>query len=261
MQTDLPVDMTHASLVSEFANSVPFPVVMVGRNERILACNPLAVRMFGEGVVGRHYVTVLRQPMLLDAIETVLRLSEPARALYRVTEAGRDLQYNVHARPVTTDDFSCVTVTFEDRTEVEEAGQMRRDFVANVSHELRTPLTAVLGFVETLRGPASEDAVARKRFLEIMDREAKRMNRIVGDLLSLSRVEAERRVRPKEKVDVCALIRSVALALKPLAEARDVTITLEGVEDAAELRGDRDQLTQVFTNLIENAIKYGGAGE
>ncbi|WP_417248957.1 ATP-binding protein [Celeribacter sp.] len=259
MHPMLPFDMTQTRLVTEFAASLPFPVIVVGSDERVLACNGQAARMFGENVVGRHYVTVLRQPMLLDAIETVLRLSEPARALYRLTEAGRDLQYNVHARPVVVDDFACVTVAFEDRTEVEEAGQMRRDFVANVSHELRTPLTAVLGFIETLMGPASDDAEARKRFLGIMDREAKRMNRIVGDLLSLSRVEAERRVRPKETIDVCALVRSVAVALKPVAKARGVTITLDGVEEAAELRGDRDQLTQVFTNLIENAIKYGGA--
>ncbi|WP_417260750.1 sensor histidine kinase [Celeribacter sp.] len=252
------IEMTQAQLVTQMAAALPFPVIIVGRDERIMATNAQAEAMFGKGNEGRHYITVLRQPMLLDAIESVLRLSEPARAEYRVTEAGRDLHYNVHANPVITDDFACVTVAFEDRTEVDEAGQMRRDFVANVSHELRTPLTAVLGFIETLQGPAANDAGARTRFLEIMGKEARRMNRIVGDLLSLSRVQADRRVRPTEEIDISAILRSVALSLAPLAQKQDVTLTLEGAQDATMIAGDHDQLTQVFTNLIENAIKYGG---
>ncbi|AVW91004.1 ATP-binding protein [Celeribacter baekdonensis] len=248
-------------VVTEMARAMPLPVVVIGRDERVLAANTLAATLFSDAMVGRHYITVLRQPMLLDAIENVLRLSEPAEAVYRVTESQRDLVYDVFVRPVMVGDFACVTVAFEDKTEVQEAGHMRRDFVANVSHELRTPLTAVLGFIETLLGPAADDTAARTRFLEIMDREAKRMNRIVGDLLSLSRVEAERRVRPTDRVDISALLRSVSMSLQPVARARDVTLTLEGAEGVEEVPGDFDQLTQVFTNLIENAIKYGGAGK
>lgn len=253
-------DTDRTRLVTEMAAAMPFPVVVVGRDERILAVNNQAKTMFGDATIGRNYVTVLRQPMLLDAIENVLRLSEPARAVYRLTEAGRDLHYRVHARPVVVDDFACVTVAFEDRTDVEEAGLMRRDFVANVSHEIRTPLTAIMGFIETLMGTAADDPVARTRFLDIMDKESKRMNRIVGDLLSLSRVESERRVRPTDEVDIAALLRSVVLALSHLAQTQDVTIVLEGAEDDVRMRGDLDQLTQVFTNLIENAVKYGGQG-
>ena len=250
-----------AELMAEMVKAMPLPVIAIGTDERILAANEGAIRLFSDAILGRHYITVLRQPILLDAIENVLRLSAPAEAVYRVTESQRDLVYDVFIRPVISDGFSCVTVTFEDKTEVQEAGQMRRDFVANVSHELRTPLTAVLGFIETLQGPASEDTKARQRFLEIMDREAKRMNRIVGDLLSLSRVEAERRVRPTDRVDVPALIRSVTLSLQPVAKAQNVELIVEGAEGSEEVPGDFDQLTQVFTNLIENAIKYGGSGK
>lgn len=245
-------------MVAAMADAMPFPLIAIGRDERVFAANALARDLFSEAMVGRHYITVLRQPILLDAIENVLRLSEPAKAIYRVTESQRDIMYEVVLRPVIVDDFACVTVAFEDKTEVHEASQMRRDFVANVSHELRTPLTAVLGFIETLQGPASEDAAARSRFLEIMDREAKRMNRIVGDLLSLSRVESERRMRPTDPVDVPAILRSVALSLQPLARDQGVTLTLEGAEGCEEVPGDYDQITQVFTNLVENAIKYGG---
>lgn len=253
-------DAMQSRLVGELAGAMPFPVIVVGRDERILAINSQAEAMFGAGTIGRHYITVMRQPMVLDAIESVLRLSEPAQAQYSVSEGGHDLHYAVHARPVVSDDFACVTVAFEDRTEVEDAGLMRRDFVANVSHELRTPLTAVLGFIETLQGPAANDAGARMRFLDIMGKEARRMNRIVGDLLSLSRVEANRRVRPTDDVDVSAILRSVVLSLSPFAQKQNVTLVLEGAEGSDRVMGDQDQLTQVFTNLVENAIKYGGAG-
>lgn len=248
-------------MMRAMADAMPLPVVVVGRDERILAANAPARALFNEAMVGRHYITVLRQPMLLDAIENVLRLSEPADATYRITESHRDLVYDVALRPVIVEDFACVSIAFEDKTEVQEAGQMRRDFVANVSHELRTPLTAVLGFIETLLGPAAEDRAARERFLGIMDREAKRMNRIVGDLLSLSRVESERRVRPTDMVDIPAVLRSVVMTLQPVAAAQDVRLILEGAEGTDEVPGDPDQLTQVFTNLIENAIKYGGPGK
>ncbi|SFI78285.1 sensor histidine kinase [Celeribacter neptunius] len=251
--------ITHGEeMMSAMADAMPLPVVVIARDERIMAANAPARALFNESMVGRHYITVLRQPILLDAIENVLRLSEPADATYRITESQRDLVYDVALRPVIVEDFACVTIAFEDKTEVQEAGQMRRDFVANVSHELRTPLTAVLGFIETLLGPAAEDANARERFLTIMDREAKRMNRIVGDLLSLSRVESERRVRPTAEVDIPAVLRSVVLSLQPVAEKQNVKLIVEGAETSEMVPGDHDQLTQVFTNLIENAIKYGG---
>jgi two-component system phosphate regulon sensor histidine kinase PhoR len=134
---------------------------------------------------------------------------------------------------------------------------MRRDFVANVSHELRTPLTAISGFVETLQGAAKDDPEARMRFLTIMAAETERMNRLVRDLLHLSRVEAEERIRPETRVDLAAIARSVGDSLQPVAQAAEVRLALEGVEAPIELRADADQMVQVLTNLTENAIKYG----
>ena len=143
---------------------------------------------------------------------------------------------------------------------MEQASQMRRDFVANVSHELRTPLTALMGFIETLRGPAREDKAAAERFLDIMQVEAERMNRLVGDLMSLNRVESDERVRPTDTVVLNDVLASTLRALKQLAD--DASVTLEAAFDEPQVRmqGDADQLKQVFTNLVENAIKYGGAG-
>lgn len=247
-------------LIVELITALPLPMIVIGQDERIVVANEKAEALFGGGTQDRHYITVLRQPMILDAIETVLRLGQPATTTYRVSEDARDLVYDVSVKPAIVPSAGYVVVSFEDRTDLQEAHQMRRDFVANVSHELRTPLTAVLGFIETLMGPAADDTTARARFLGIMDNEAKRMNRIVGDLLSLSRVEADRRIRPRDTVDLSGVVRSVVQTLQPFAKARDVTIRVEGVDGEEKIPGDQDQLTQVFTNLVENAIKYGPAG-
>lgn len=137
---------------------------------------------------------------------------------------------------------------------------MRRDFVANVSHELRSPLTVLSGFIETLQGSARDDAEARARFLAIMQQEAQRMNRLVGDLLSLSKVEANERIRPREQVAMGDVLRTTLAALRPQIEENGIAVDFDDRGGGATLLGDRDQLVQVFHNLIENAIKYGGAG-
>jgi two-component system phosphate regulon sensor histidine kinase PhoR len=245
---------------SSFLDAMPIPALLVGADERIMVLNALAEKILGKALVGRHYVTGLRQPALLDAIEAALRLGRGAEAVYQTTEAMRDVTWRATAAPVRLATGQGVLVSFVDVTPLREADQMRRDFVANVSHELRTPLTALLGFIETLRGAARDDPGARDRFLGIMEREAERMNRLVKDLLSLSRVEEAERVRPTDPVDLPALISSVALTLAPVAEAQEVRLTVEAMPDLPEIPGDADQLMQVLTNLVENAIKYSGRG-
>ena len=153
-----------------------------------------------------------------------------------------------------------VILFFEDVSQLEEVGQMRRDFVANVSHELRTPLTALIGFIETLRGPARDDAKSATRFLNIMQDEAERMNRLVGDLMSLNRVEGNERVRPRQRVVLNEIIQSTLHSLQPLADQAGVKFEFESPQRPIEINGDSDQLTQVFTNIIGNALKYGASG-
>lgn len=250
----------NSELVSTLLAGVPLPSLLIAQDERVMAMNAPARQMFGEGGVGRHYIAVLRQPSLLDCVEEALRLRQRHTIRYLTTDLSREATYQVSASPVGEGENSGVLVCFEDITEREQAGQIRRDFVANVSHELKTPLTALLGFIETLRGPARDDPTARERFLTIMEREAERMNRLVSDLLSLSRVESEERMRPSERVDVVALVQSSVMTLRPMAEEAGVTLEVTGHEQPVEVQGDSDQLVQVFTNLIENAIKYGASG-
>lgn len=241
-------------------SAMPQPVLVIGPNERIAGANAPAEALFGAGGGERHYITVLRQPVVLDAIEAVLKDGTAGEARYLASSGGRDTTWKVTSAPIDLPQGRGALLSFEDVTHVEEAEQIRRDFVANVSHELRTPLTALMGFVETLQGPARDDAAARERFLSIMGRETDRMVRLVADLLSLSRLEAEERKRPTDPVDLGALITSAMATLEPLAKGAGVELRFERPDEAVIVPGDAGQLGQVLNNLIENAIKYGGSG-
>ncbi len=250
-------------LLEEFVSAIPMPALMVDQTERIIAANSDAKSLLSHNIIGRHFATILRQPQVIEAMEQCLRSKGHATTRHLGNDGAQDTAFEVQCRYVNgigAVSGGAVLAIFQDVTHLEQASQMRRDFVANVSHELRTPLTALMGFIETLRGPAREDAAARDRFLQIMTDEANRMNRLVGDLLSLNRVESEERVRPKEQLELTGLLQSTLNSLRPLADDADVVLSLDAPQGPVSLTGDSDQLRQVFTNLIENAIKYGGSG-
>ncbi|WP_134725850.1 sensor histidine kinase [Paracoccus luteus] len=248
---------------------VPVATIVVGPDGRVVAANAATAAMFGHDPTGRPFVTVVRHPAVNRALDRVQQPVPPsganppasrgtARLPATISAQGRDLSAVITVSPLVVKGGRGAAVVIEDSSGVEQAEQMRRDFVANVSHELRTPLTALMGFIDTLRGPARNDPAAQQRFLDIMAREAGRMNRLIADLLSLSRVESDERRRPAETVDLAGLIRSVAATMGPAARESGVTVTLHGTQDAVRLPGDHDQIVQVFHNLFENAIKYGG---
>lgn len=248
--------MSDATALSDLIDTLPLPTLAIDGDERICALNSAAQELVGTTALGRHFVTVLRQPTLVDAVETTAQDSKTRVSTFLAGDIGNDTTYDVHVSQIAQSET--LILSFQDVTHMAQAGQMRRDFVANVSHELRTPLTALMGFIETLMGPARDDGAAQERFLGIMSQEAGRMNRLVGDLLSLSRVEAQERVRPTDPVDLIEVLHRTLRNLNPVAVDNDVTLVPEFEQEKLALRADGDQLLQVFTNIIENAIKYGG---
>lgn len=256
-------------LLASLLDAMPLPALMVGADARIRAVNGPGAAMFGAGLagglIGRHHAMAMRQPSLLAAIEAALLRETRTDLRYAHARGPREEVFRATVAPVDLGGVRAVLCSFTDTTEAEQVAQIRRDFVANVSHELRTPLTTLMGFIETLKGPARSDEAARMRFLEIMEREAGRMNRLVRDLLSLSRVEAEERQRPQAACDMARLIGTVASTLTPMAGDLGVAIVIAGVAGVAPgaltVPGDADQLVQVFQNLIENAVKYGSPGK
>ncbi len=246
--------MTETEL-SRLLAGLPLPAMLALADDRILACNAAALALLGEGVVGRHPAMAVRAPAVLEAIGAVARRGGVQEVRMTLRREGQEAVFQV----TVSEQGGFVLCVFRDVTEEERAGEMRRDFVANVSHELRTPLTALMGFIETLKHAAKDDPQARDMFLGIMETEAGRMNRLVRDLLQLSRVEAEERVRPRDPVALKPLLEGAISSLKGVAEKTGDRVELRG--DPVTVPGDADQLTQVFTNLIENALKYGAAGQ
>lgn len=243
--------------IGDVVHAMSLPAAMIGPDARIFAYNAGFACIFGDGFMGRHFITVLRQPDLIDAIETVFAGGTPMNATLMTRISGQDASFDVHA--AKTGDL--VIVSLVDRTDVEQMEKMRTDFIANVSHELRTPLTALSGFIETLRGAARHDPAAQDRFLRIMETEAARMTRLVDELMTLSKLEGTQRQRPTDQVDIGEVVRLVQNTLGPIADAAGVAVDVDLPPAPVVVLGDAAQLQQVFTNLVENAIKYGGSGK
>ena len=240
--------------------ALPNPIFLVGQGDRIRGLNNPAKRLLGTDVDGWHYITALRQPAILDAVEATLKDGGHRRATFLGNDGARDTTWDVAISGVMLSDGLTAVLSFEDQTALEDAGEMRRDFVANVSHEMRTPLTSMMGFIETLRGPARNDPAAQARFLGIMEQEAARMHGLVEDLLQLSRVEDQERIRPTEQVNLHLMIGETLAALKPVADSKNVTFAQDLPAGDVTILGDHRQLSQVLRNLAENAIKYGPDG-
>lgn len=253
-------DAATATRIEQVLRGLPAPTLAVDSHARVIAASPAARALLDGDPLDRPFVTVFRQPAVNDALDRVLGGAPREVVTVTLAAQGREFPCDFTVLPMDPGLGRGAFVTLTDGSRLEQTERMRRDFVANVSHELRTPLTALLGFIETLRGPARNDAAARDRFLSIMEREAGRMNRLVADLLSLSRVEADERRRPAEGLDLSLIVRGVAATLSGTAQAAGVRIVTEGVDRPARVTGDQDQLVQVFQNLVENAVKYGASG-
>lgn len=249
------MDHNTASLILAGLQS---PALILDGAGRVQIANPSCTELFGHDPTGLSAVAWMRQPTVVAAIERTGNEGVDAQARFMLTGVSGERIFLVRTHALGARANGNMLITFEDISVQEEADLRRRDFVANISHELRTPLTSLTGFIETLRTSARDDPEARARFLGIMDREARRMGRLVADLLSLSRVEADERVRPRTLVDVSAVLRSVVATLEGKLKQSRVSVEISGHETPQRIRGDHDQLTQLFLNLLENAIKYGG---
>ncbi|SDZ45499.1 two-component system, OmpR family, phosphate regulon sensor histidine kinase PhoR [Jannaschia faecimaris] len=234
------------------------PAMLLDGSGRVSVANLAAQERLGVWVIGRSYVSVLRQPALLGPVEDAYSegTSGIARFVHSSGQVETLFEVSISALTEAGEGTRHVLLVFRDVSDAHAGESMRRDFVANVSHELKTPLTAVSGFIETLQGPARNDAPARDRFLGMMAQETARMNRLVSDLLSLSRLEGQSRRRPTEVVDLVGVISETMGTLRPGADTNEVQIVTD-LPDSAAMPADRDQIIQVITNLVENAIKYG----
>jgi two-component system, OmpR family, phosphate regulon sensor histidine kinase PhoR len=238
--------------------AIPDPLILIGAGRLVTRANAAARALFGESIAGRDLAAAVRHPDVLEAAEECLAGRNTARTIDFSWPGPPEREFSVRFAqlPMATPSGSEMLLILRDVTALKQAEKMRADFVANVSHELRTPLAAIVGFVETLRGPARDDAAGRERFLGIMHEQAQRMARLVRDLLSLSRIEESEHTVPTDQADIKRVIGTVADTLVLQARSKGIAIDLDIAADLPQLAGDADQLAQVFQNLIDNAIKY-----
>ena len=258
------VNPVETPAVSAVVAGMPDPAILLDRAGRVIHLNVAAAQLAPALRKNELAQFALRSPEIITALREAIATTEPRRTTYLDhVPVDRWMELIITPVPVPTmfgGTDKCMLLTFHDQTPLRRVEEMRADFVANASHELRTPLAALSGFIDTLQGPAKDDAKARERFLGIMHAQATRMARLIDDLLSLSRVELSAHVRPGTLVDIVPIIRQVSDGLEPLAHERQVEVAIELPETPVLIAGDREELLRVFENLIENALKYGASG-
>ena len=244
------------AILGSLADALPDPSLLLDRRSLVLHRNPAAQIEFPDVGVGILLTASLRNPALLGAVDAARRTGA-AHTVELHQTVPNETWHRVQVAPLPDDGL--IAVTLHSLTEEKRMNQLRSDFIANASHELRTPLTSLIGFIDTLLGPAANDDAARPRFLNIMRQQAGRMSALIDDLLSLSRIEMRQHLRPTGTVDLPVLLREVRDGFE--TQARDAGVKLEiAAPDIAQVTGERTELYEVFENLVDNAIKYGGEG-
>jgi two-component system phosphate regulon sensor histidine kinase PhoR len=241
-------------------DTLPFAILQVNKKYKVVWANLAANELLQMDPVNQRIEDVFGNEILFDAVEAADEENEEVRFEFE-WGARPTLSILATVTPMqqTSTQGGRMIMTLEDLTTQRQTEAVRADFVANVSHELRTPLSTLVGFIETLQGPAREDTEAAERFLGIMRDQAARMSRLVEDLLSLSKIEMNAAVLPSGAVVVGDLLQTVTESLSLQAERENQQIVM-GLGQNLRVRGDSDELTQVFWNLVENALKYGREG-
>jgi len=263
--TDRAAPHPQALLIESLIDGLPEPAIVLDHGGRVIAFNDATTSLAPTLRRGEPALITLRMPELVDAIRRARNRREPQRVEF-FERVPLDRWFEAFVIPVklaSVDDAHAdiLLMTFNDLSPLRRVEEMRADFIANASHELRTPLAALLGFIETLQGPAKNDPAARDKFLAIMQGQATRMARLIDDLLSLSRIELNAHLQPNTPVDLASIVRQVVDGLQTLARDRGVEIKVATPAEPLTVLGDRDELIRALENLVENALKYGEAGK
>lgn len=267
-ETDAMPRSDDARLLDAVFEALDDPVMIVSGGEaddiagrRIILANRAARDLLRIPREGGLLVSAMRDPGVLEAVDEAL-FGGMSRTTDYTAAGSRERHWKAWVRPLPAEPGGRPTAILglRDETDVRRMELMRVDFLANASHELRTPLASLSGFIETLKGHARDDMVARDRFLDIMATQANRMTRLVADLLSLSRIELNEHIPPSGRLDAARAASDVVDAVSVLSQEKGVTLLLDTPPGEARITGDRDEIVQVIQNLTDNAIKYSPVG-
>ncbi|MDE3037484.1 MAG: PAS domain-containing protein [Pseudomonadota bacterium] len=238
-------------------DTLPDILLMTNDDKMIVRTNRAARNIFGQNLAHRHLREIIPNEKLMNAITAVIEDIRGQQVEFSLEgPVMRDFQAIIERFPIPSEGGISIVITLTDITQQKRIQRMRADFVANASHEIRTPLASIIGFIETLRGPAKDDPQAREEFLKVMADQAERMSKLVNDLLSLSKIEMNAHATPMAKVDLLRIVRAEKQHFEWACKQKNVTIRLKLTDTLPPTRGDDEELAQVVRNLVGNAIKY-----
>ncbi|MCH2546472.1 MAG: ATP-binding protein [Alphaproteobacteria bacterium] len=242
-------------------DTIPDILIMLDNENRVVRTNRAARSIFGQNLAKKPLKEVIPNESLLGTVYAVVEDMKGREIEFRIEDPStRDFKAIIERFPVPSSGGISTVITLTDITEIKRGEQMRADFVANASHEIRTPLASIIGFIETLQGPAKDDKEAHEQFLKLMNDQAQRMSQLVQDLLTLSKVEVDASKPPMEKVSLVKLVRREIQHFDWAAQQKNMQLRVDMKDNIPAVRGDEGELAQVVHNLVGNAIKYGVAG-
>ena len=254
--------------ISFILNKLEDAIIVLDSDQKIVFQNSHSIDLFENNYTGQNITNLIRSPIILETLENVYK-NKKTKIIEYNSEYGQNLSprstnfYNVeisyeknHLQLTNTKDN--YVILMKNITPLKNIEKVRSSFIANVSHELKTPLATVMGFLETIRGPAKDDKKSMSKFLGIMDKETIRMKRLIDDLLVVSKIESDEHIHPTKKVNLIKTLNNVIESLKEYALKKNIQIrtNYQLIENLSVL-GNEDELVQVFTNIIDNSIKYG----
>lgn len=254
--------------ISFILNKLEDAIIVLDSDQKIVFQNSHSIDLFENNYTGQNITNLIRSPIVLETLENVYK-NKKTKIIEYNSEYGQNLSprstnfYNVeisyeknHLQLTNTKDN--YVILMKNITPLKNIEKVRSSFIANVSHELKTPLATVMGFLETIRGPAKDDKKSMSKFLGIMDKETIRMKRLIDDLLVVSKIESDEHIHPTKKVNLIKTLNNVIESLKEYALKKNIQIRTDyQLNENLSVLGNEDELVQVFTNIIDNSIKYG----
>ena len=254
--------------ISFILNKLEDAIIVLDSDQKIVFQNSHSIDLFENNYTGQNITNLIRSPIILETLENVYK-NKKTKIIEYNSEYGQNLSprstnfYNVeisydknHLQLTNTKDN--YVILMKNITPLKNIEKVRSSFIANVSHELKTPLATIMGFLETIRGPAKDDKKSMSKFLGIMDKETIRMKRLIDDLLVVSKIESDEHIHPTKKVNLIKTLNNVIESLKEYALKKNIQIrTNYQLSENLSVLGNEDELVQVFTNIIDNSIKYG----